>query len=97
MGHARAILALGDGALVAPLAARALAEGWSADIERAWCETHRRLIGRRYSWCWAFATLVRHPWLASGAVRVARMWPSLCQPIVRSLNRFPRIAPEIHP
>lgn len=79
--------ALGGGWQAGALAWRAARVGWTQEIEQAWCDAYRRLIGPRFGWCRALATLVRHPRLANWALRAVGIWPALGRPIVGGLNR----------
>jgi flavin-dependent dehydrogenase len=78
--------ALASGAAVAPLAHRATG-GWDPGLARAWCDLHRRTVGRRQWTCRAVAALLRRPALTRLMVRALARLPALAAPVVGYLNR----------
>lgn len=78
--------ALRCGIAAAPLAERACREGWSDSLARAWTEYHRRNIIANQIICTRLASVLRHPFVTRGVVRVLEAAPALARPIVRRLN-----------
>lgn len=75
---------------VAPLALRAVND-WQPAMIREWTVTHRRLVGRRQRICRAVASVLRHPWLVAGLIRVLSLAPGVARPLVRFINSPPPI------
>jgi menaquinone-9 beta-reductase len=82
--------ALASAQAVAPLALRAM-ERRDPQIEWAWSDLHRRLIGRRQLLCRAVATALRCPWLASIGFEVLTRVPAAAGPVIRRLNAPPSL------
>jgi flavin-dependent dehydrogenase len=78
--------AFASGLAVAPFAERGLKE-WNGQLEREWQHAYGSLVRDRQFWCRGFAAVLRRPYAASLAVRLAASFPSLCRPIVAGLNR----------
>lgn len=75
---------------VAPLALRAVHD-WHPAMIREWTVTHRRLVGRRQRVCRAVASVLRHPWLVAGFIRMLSLAPGVVRPLVRFINSPPQM------
>jgi flavin-dependent dehydrogenase len=83
----------GEGMTWAIAAARAapqfVARGlssWDGELERDWKRTLQRLVLRRQNWCRMLALASRHPLAVKILMGVVSRFPSLAQPIIRSVN-----------
>jgi flavin-dependent dehydrogenase len=83
--------AIGGALALAPIAIRSLALGSDAGI-REWTRSHARLIGRRQWSCRLLARLLRSPRASRWLIAALSVAPGLAGPVVRGLNRPPRLS-----
>jgi len=77
--------ALASGHAIAPLVARAV-NCWTPFWPQAWISFHRRTVERRQRSCRTIAAVLRHPWLAHAAFRLAAKAPRATQFMIRRVS-----------
>ena len=77
--------ALSSGYAIAPLVARAV-NCWTPSFAQTWISFHRRTVERRQRSCRMIATVLRHPWLAHAAFKLAAKAPRATQFIIRRVS-----------
>lgn len=69
---------------------------WDNHLVQTWQNDWKQAIGREQMWCRRLARLLRHPAAVSCVTRIASACPWLARPVVRSLNRIPKSATQLH-
>jgi len=77
--------AVASAVAAAPLAAEAARE-WRPSLIDEWTIRHRRLLGGRQSFCRAITAVLRHPSVVQPCLAVLSRFPALAGPVMRHLN-----------
>src|SRR5262249_54780962 len=77
--------ALEGAAALAPIVVESV-QGWTERHAAGWRSVFHRIVGERRT-CRAAATVLRHPRLTRGLIRILERFPGLGQPVIRRLNQ----------